>query len=129
MRNIIHNVHMKVPPHLACSLVCGMSVVFTGCSGCFTDCPPLGCLVGWVGLKRRWLAMTLTVTGTAVFRVGRLMCTDSTTITGTAFQDQAQSYLFPVGSVLWAYLTCLFKEFECLGCTARDVEIQSKLSE
>ena len=55
--------------------------------------------------------MTLTVTGRPVFRVGRLMCTDSTTITGTAiFQDQVQSHLFPAGLVLWAYLTCLFKQ-------------------
>ena len=72
--------------------------------------------------------MTLTVTGTPVFRVGRLMCP---TITGTViFQDQAQFYLFPAGLVPWAYLTCLFKKLECcLGCTARDVEIQSNLSE
>ena len=81
-------------------------------------------------LKWKWLAMTLTVTGTAVLRVGCLMCTDSTTNTSTAiFQDQAQSHLFLAGLVPWAYLTCLFKQFECLGCTARDVEIQSKLSE
>ena len=69
--------------------------------------------------------MTVTVTGTPVIRVGRLMCTDSTTITGTAiFQDQAQSHLFPPGLVPWAYLTCLFKKVECfLG------RIQSNLSE
>ena len=40
------------------------------------------------------------------------------------------SHLFPAGLALWAHLTCLFEKLErCLGCTARDVEIQSNLSE
>ena len=48
------------------------------------------------GLKRRWLAMTLTVTGTPVSRVGRLMCTDSTLANyyygHWDFQDQAHGH-------------------------------------
>ena len=58
MRNVIHNVHMKVLPCLACSLVCGMSVVFAGCSGCFTgciDCPPSG----WRGDGWPWPLLLL----------------------------------------------------------------------
>ena len=40
------------------------------------------------------------------------------------------SHLFPAGLAPWAHLTCLFKKLErSLGCTARDVEIQSYLSE
>ena len=54
--------------------------------------------------------MTLTVTGTLLLQAGCLMCTDSTTITGTViFQAQAQSHFFPAGLVPWAYLTCLLK--------------------
>ena len=80
--------------------------------------------------------MTLTVTGMPGFRVGRLICMDSTltNITGTGiFQDQAHNFQDIsslscwVGPVVSPHLSNKLER--CLGCTARDVEIQSNLSE
>ena len=88
------------------------------------------------GLKQRWLAMTLTVTGTPVSRVGHLMCTDNTLANNYYGHwdfpgpGPPTFHLFPAGLAPWAHLTCLFKKLErCLGCTAWDVEIQSNLPE
>ena len=58
--------------------------------------------------------MTLTVTGTPVSRVGRLMCTDSTLTTITRALGFSRtrptisrtSRLFPAGLAPWAHLTC-----------------------